>query len=95
MSKMTNIKLSPQDRQVLGNKLKNKYIVIGGLKVQHVGVHQLEDFDYNKITTVIFYYGFLDTSTIEFIYFNDELISVTGGGVSIKFIDDMKNLFKN
>lgn len=91
---MKKIKLSLLDRAVLEDRLRDKCQKIGGLKVKDVDVFQSENVNADLITTVRFYYGFLDINIIEFRYYNEELFVVTGDEVSVKFIDEMKNLLK-
>lgn len=91
---MKNYILSLLYREVLEDKLQAKYKEIGGLKVKSVEAFQQEDVNNNLITTVRFCYGFMGSESIVFRYYNDELFTVTGYGVEIKFIDEMKNLLK-
>lgn len=91
---MKKFRLSMLDRTLLEDKLNAKYQKIGNLKVQRINVFQLENGTNNLITIVRFYYGFLEISNIEFRYYNDELFTVAGYDVTMKFIDEMKSLLK-
>lgn len=91
---MKKYKLSILDNTVLEYKLHAKYQKIGDLKVTGVNVFQIENVNADLITTVNFYYGFIEIQLVQFRYFNDELFVVSGDDVEMKFIDEMKNLLK-
>lgn len=91
---MEKFKLSSRDKNIIEKRLKNKYKKIGSDDVLLVRVYQLETTNKDMITTVTFTYDFMRIDAISFIYSNDKLVSVTGTDVSMKFIEEMKDLLK-
>lgn len=91
---MKKFKLSDLDKIAIEKRLANKYKKIGSLDLRGVKVYQLETVNEDVITTVKIEYGFITINTITFIYNNDELFNVTGIDVSMKLIEEMKDLLK-
>lgn len=90
---MKRVKLSRLDKTVLEDKLKDKYKEIGSLKVHEVKI-SIFPVNNSLITTVKFYYGFLETKVVEFRYDNEELFIVAGEDILMRFIEEMKPLLK-